>query len=417
MTMKPVPSAATRPKTSWVAALGIALLMQTTSSCLTRVFPVMGPAITEAAGVPSESIGILASVGSAGTMWWLVSGGRVLSSLGAVRTLQIGALLGVAGLAVAMIGGWWALLAASLLIGLGYGPSPPAGSDILKRYAPARHRSLVFSIKQSGVPLGGAIAGLLVPVVLLAMDWRAACLAVIVLTLASVVAAQPFRRVIDVRQSGEHGPNLRAFVDPRSLLNPFRSIGLNGPLLTATYVSIGFAIVQGSVFAFLVTYLAVDVGLGLAIAGLAFATLQGAGVIGRVVVGWAADRIGSARSTLIILSLASGITTIALAAVGPQWSHLSIVALSALAGIAIASWNGVFLAEVSSLVPDSDVAEATAATTFFTFCGYVVGPSAFGAMIAFGWSYEAAFVLIAAAPLTGAAVLAMTPRSTTSVSA
>lgn len=63
------------------------------------------------------------------------------------------------------------------------------------------------------------------------------------------------------------------------------------------------------------------------------------------------------------------------------------------------------------------MAEATAATTFFTFCGYVVGPSAFGAMIAFGWSYEAAFVLIAAAPLTGAAVLVMTPRSTTSVSA
>ena len=27
------------------------------------------------------------------------------------------------------------------LIGLGYGPSPPAGSEILKRYAPARHRS------------------------------------------------------------------------------------------------------------------------------------------------------------------------------------------------------------------------------------------------------------------------------------
>ncbi len=338
---------------SWRAALGIALLMQTTSACLTRVFPVMGPALTEAAGVPSESIGILASVGSAGTMWWLISGGGVLSGLGAVRALQIGALLGVMGLTVAMIGGWWALLTASLLIGLGYGPSPPAGSDILKRHAPARHRSLVFSIKQSGVSLGGAIAGLLIPVVLLTMNWRAACLAMIALALVSIVAAQPFRRAIDVQRSGARNLSLSAFIDPRSLLNPFRSIGLNGPLLTTTYVSVCFAVVQGSVFAFLVTYLAVDLSLGLPIAGLAFATLQGAGVVGRVVVGWAADRTGSARATLIILSLASGLMTIGLAAIEPLWSQWSIIGLSALTGIAVASWNGVFLAEVSNLVPDA----------------------------------------------------------------
>lgn len=123
----------------------------------------MGPVLTEAAGVPSESIGILASIGSAGTMWFLVAGGDLLARLGAVRILQVGALVAAAGVAIALSGGWWALVAASLLIGLGYGPSPPAGSDILKRYAPARHRSLVFSIKQSGVPLGGAVAAIVIP--------------------------------------------------------------------------------------------------------------------------------------------------------------------------------------------------------------------------------------------------------------
>ncbi|WP_417276298.1 hypothetical protein [Castellaniella sp.] len=40
----------------------------------------------------------------------------------------------------------------ALLIGLGYGPITPA------------HRmSFVFSIKQTGVPLGGVLAGLVVP--------------------------------------------------------------------------------------------------------------------------------------------------------------------------------------------------------------------------------------------------------------
>lgn len=137
--------------------------MQTASAALTRAVPVIGPALTEAAGVPSERIGVLASVGALGTMWYLVAGGGLLPRFGPVRMLQIGAGVGALGLACATLAGWWALVVASLLIGLGHGPSPPAGSRILKRHATARQRSLVFSVKQSGVPLGGAVAGLLVP--------------------------------------------------------------------------------------------------------------------------------------------------------------------------------------------------------------------------------------------------------------
>ena len=76
---------------AWVAALGVALVMQTTNSALTRVFPVIGPVLTEAAGVPSESIGVLASAGSLGTMWYLVAGGEFLPRFGPVRLLQVGA--------------------------------------------------------------------------------------------------------------------------------------------------------------------------------------------------------------------------------------------------------------------------------------------------------------------------------------
>mgnify|MGYP003347142796 CR=1 FL=1 len=46
----------------------------------------------------------------------------------------------------------------ALLLGIGYGPMPPAGSRILAATAPKQHRSLIFSIKQAGAPAGGAIA-------------------------------------------------------------------------------------------------------------------------------------------------------------------------------------------------------------------------------------------------------------------
>jgi hypothetical protein len=43
------------------------------------------------------------------------------------------------------------------------GPPSSAGMDVLQRFAPPRHRNLLFSVKQAGVPLGGVLAGLLMP--------------------------------------------------------------------------------------------------------------------------------------------------------------------------------------------------------------------------------------------------------------
>ncbi|MFC4167442.1 MFS transporter [Teichococcus aestuarii] len=391
------------PRPAWVAALGVALLMQTVSACLTRVFPVLAPALTEAAGVPESSIGLLASVGSAGTMLWLVLGNGVMAQLGAVRTLQLGAVLGVAGLLLATGGGWPALLAASLLIGLGYGPSPPAGSDLLRRYAPARHRSLVFSIKQSGVPLGGAVAGIAVPLLLQSGNWRWACLGIALPALAATLLSEAFRRRID--PPGPRRFSLRAALGPAQMAAPFRLLARRPALLGISYVSLGFAVAQGSVFAFLVLYLTARQGFTLAEAGTAFAAMQGAGVAGRILVGWLADRMGSARRMLVLLAFASAAVTALLAAVGPAWPPAAVVGLSALGGIAIASWNGVFMAEVSSLVPEPQVGEATAATTFVTFIGYVLGPALVGACLALGTGYGPAFLAVALLPFSGGLVL------------
>ena len=43
----------------------------------------------------------------------------------------------------------------ALLIGIAYGPSPVASSHILARLTPPAWMNLVFSAKQTGVPIGG----------------------------------------------------------------------------------------------------------------------------------------------------------------------------------------------------------------------------------------------------------------------
>lgn len=67
---------------------------------------------------------------------------------------------------------------ASIIIGLGYGAITPASSEVLARTAPPDRMALTFSIKQTGVPGGAALAGAALPALALAVGWRAALLAV-----------------------------------------------------------------------------------------------------------------------------------------------------------------------------------------------------------------------------------------------
>src|SRR5262249_57172944 len=95
---------------------------------------------------------------------WFLAGGRVrLPGWGAVGVVRGGAIRGAVGVLVGLGGSWLALMASSLLLGLAYGPAPPAGSEILMRHSPRSRRALIFSTKQAGAPLGSAVAGLLLP--------------------------------------------------------------------------------------------------------------------------------------------------------------------------------------------------------------------------------------------------------------
>src|SRR3984957_10283375 len=70
------------------------------------------------------------------------------------------------------------VILAGIILGLGYGPVTPASSHILVRQSPAGRRALIFSIKQTGVPLGGVLAGGIVPVLILAVGWGLSAVAV-----------------------------------------------------------------------------------------------------------------------------------------------------------------------------------------------------------------------------------------------
>lgn len=381
---------------AWIAALSATLLMQAVASFMTQSLPVLAPLITDSAGLRPESIGNLASLTACGTVFFLLLGGPFLARLGPVRMLQAGALMSALAMIVAGFGTLPALVVASFVLGVGYGPSPPAGSRILAATAPKGHRSLVFSVKQAGAPLGGALAGLVAAPVAAYAGWPAALAVAIALALVSAAIIQPMRATLDAERDATRAINPGAVLSRAVLSSPLAALRADPLLTPLTVLSISFAVVQGCLFTFTVTWLVETRGFSLIQAGTAFAAMQGAGVVARIFLGWLADRTGRATVNLLVQAMfATGVVlTLALLPVnaGPTLVTLLCVA----SGFLAASWNGISMAEVARVSPPDRVGEVTAGTTLFIFLGYLAGPSIFAALVSFTGSWTVPMVAIAA---------------------
>ena len=301
-------------------------------------------------------------------------GAALVERWGPIRTSQIALGIGAFGLMLTTLPSIAAASAGALLIGIGYGPITPASSAILARTTPPERYALVFSIKQTGVPVGGALAGLLVPTVLglAGPVWALALIAA--LCVLGAVLAEMLRAELDtLRNPAAPLPTLAR------LTQPMRFVGSHAVLRTLALCSLVFSAVQVCVGSYLVSFLTQDLRWTLVAAGVSFAAAQVGGVVGRVLWGVLADRRGEARSALLGLAIAMALCGLAMPWLSPSMPHGAVTALLVVYGATAIGWNGVFLATIARVVPLEQAALATSGCLFFTYFGVVIGPPLFGA--------------------------------------
>src|SRR5690606_6139134 len=274
----------------------------------------------------------------------LVSGGFV-SRWGPIRVSQVSLLASGLGLALLPWASVWLLAPSALLVGVGYGPMTPASSHILARKSPPQFMSLIFSIKQTGVPAGYALAVSLLPAIVVTWCWQAAAWTAAVLCVALAALLQIWRDAYD---------------DDRGVRRPFSLEAVSGPLRLGfsnppqrlrALPSLAFAAMQIGVTAFLVTYLAEGVGLGLVAAGMALTVAQVAAIVGRILWGGLADRLVSPRLMLALLGFGMSLSVWAVTLFTATTPFLIIAAVCAAIGATVIGWNGVFLAETARAAP------------------------------------------------------------------
>jgi MFS family permease len=358
------------------------------------VLPAIAPKLAEALALPPALIGYQVSLAYSAAIATSLVGGTVLKRFGACRTSQISMVFGGLGCALAAVPSLIALGLASLLIGMGYGLTNPAASHLLTRVAQGRHRNMIFSIKQTGVPIGGVLAGMTAPAIALAFGWAWAPLAVTAASVLLIVALQPARRSWDF----DRDPSARIVANPLVGLDLIWS----RPLLRwLSLMAFFYAFLQLCLMGFMVTLLVEELRFSLVVAGFLLSAAQVAGVAGRVLWGWVADRLGNGLLVLTGIGVASLVLALATAAMTPEWPPFLIETVFVLFGAVAIGWNGVYLAEVARVSPAGQVGVATGGSLSITYTGVMCGPAAFAFAYGLVGSYATTFGLLAAVALVG----------------
>lgn len=351
------------------------------------VFPVIAPKLAAELEINPSLIGyqvsLIYGVAMVGSPFLTL----LIPRWGACRTTQVGLALSAAGMLLGLVPSLAALTVASIVLGLSLSVMTPSSAHLLYRFSPAKNRNLIFSLKQTGVPLAWVAMALIAPPVTLAFGWRWSLVVVLAVALGTLIAVQPVRAYWDDDR------------EPRSarVQNPFAGLAVlwhHAVLRWLAMSGLCLTFVQLSLGTFTVVMLVEEAGYSLVTAGFMLSLVQGAGVAGRVLWGWIGDRTGNSLRVLTIMSAIAVGCCVLIAFVSPSWPVPLLAALYVVFGATAVGWNGLYIAEVARRSPPGQVGAAAGGAVAWTFCGILIGPAVFAAVYKVVGSYTQTFGLL-----------------------
>jgi predicted MFS family arabinose efflux permease len=249
-----------------------------------------------------------------------------------------------------------------------------------------------MSVRQTSVPLGGVLAGVIVPSLVLAIGWRASCVALGMATVALGAAigfGTPLVR--DDRAA-------RSRTDRANLLAPLRFVFGHRALLALSVLSLVLGAMQVILSSFIVIYLTAVPMLDLVTAGALLSVSQVAGVLGRLGWGFLADRVPSPRRLLLLIGILIALASASTGLFSPAWPTAGIALVVILFGATASGWNGVFLSEIMRGAQPGEAGLVTGGSLVFTYFGVLVGPPLFGVvatLVGFGEAFVVAAAVVA----------------------
>ena len=385
------PALSTHRTLPLVFLVGALLTGHIMASMALLVLPALAPEVAREYGIDSSLIGYfitLVCVGQLVTLTWF---SNVTRRFGGARINQAGHGCVVAGLALMMIPAPIFLAMSAIVIGFGYGLIGPSFSHLLMRFSPPQRRNFIFSLQQTGVPIGGMAAALIAPAVALAFGWRWAVL----------LSAMLLAGVVLMMQRGRAGWDDDRDAGARVVsANPLANIVLvwrNVPLRRVAVAGAAFCGAQFCVSAYTVVVCVKVFDMSLLAAGGVLTAVQIASAVGRMTIGWLCDALQNTPRVLAWNAIVMVVACIVSLWITPGWPLAAIYLLFAVLGFTTGAWAGTVLAEAGRLAPKNNMSGALSGMFVFLNTGKMIGPVVFANVYLLTQSYGWAFGSLAVA--------------------
>jgi MFS family permease len=374
--------------------LGIALLAQTMVSLVGQGVPTLAPFIQADLGLTRAQVGLCNSAVMGGAIVALTTAGWVVDVHGERIALAVGNLI-VGVFCVAIVWATTFPLALVILFASGIGSAfpTPAGSRTVLQWFPIAQRGAAMGIRQTGIPLGGALAAALLPALAVTLGWRAALaigggLCVIV----SAVCWYGYRQAEGNAVVPQVAHTRARFTDL-----PLREVMLLG-------AASGFATLgQFALLTYLAIFLREAHGVPVTTSAGLLVGAQIAGAGGRVLWGIWSDRYFAQRRRPPFL-WAIFLSTAGAVALGwlPHGTPLWVIGLLIIAyAFNALGWHGNWVTLIAEMVGPQQQGRALGIAMMFTYTGVVVLPPLFGLLVDYTNDWRLAWTCLAGVLLLG----------------
>ena len=373
------------PAYRWVV-LAVGCIGTAVVGILRQGMPALGPAFRDEFALSVGEVGLVFGAMGVGMMVGLIPWGMLADRTGE-RPVLFGGLLGAAGAScVAALADTFALLLVGLFFAAFFGGAATGSSGrAIMGWFGRGERGFVLGIRQTAIPLGGALAALTLPAIALAAGLQAALFTVAAFTAVAAVVG------------------LLGMRDPPSSETP-AGFSAPPPMRDRRIWRLGvgsglFVMAQAAVIGFVVLFLVDERGMSPGSEALVLAAIQVVSAVFRIVIGRRSDRVERRIEPLRHSGLA-GAALVAVAALVAGGLLGGLLPLLVLGGAAMSSWNGLAFTAAAEMAARARAGTAMSLqNTVVSVLGAAASPL-FGLLVDAS-SYRTAYLTIAVAPVVG----------------
>ena len=364
--------------------LSLALLAQVAVSLVVQGVPTLAPFLQADLSLTRAEVGMFNSAIMGGSLLAMFAAGWVVDIKGERAALVWGNLLvGLFCLAVLFTDSFPGALVALFFAGIGAAFQTPAGSKTVMTWFPIAQRGTAMGVRQTGIPLGGALAAAVRPFIALTAGWRIAVASGGLACFASAALCQFAYQTTELAAAPGVHHRLPRFVD--FLTRDVVLLGVSGALATLG---------QFTLITYLAIYLKETQNIAVTTSASLLVLAQIAGAAGRVLWGVASDRL-FARRRRPALMLPIALSALGALALGclphgtPMWLLAILVTAQAFCAL---GWHGNWIALVAEIAGPERQGRTVGVAMSIMYPGIIVLPPLFGLFVDHTQSWPGAWI-------------------------